>query len=122
MKSRILYLPGVALSVTLLALCTVGQAATGDAAPAPTATSKTATAGAPTSAATEATAASSKSAHEHQATAHHTSHAKHRHMAAESPGGTQETEYRTALKRCVEGPVAHRDGCLDSTIAQFGRS
>jgi hypothetical protein len=119
MKSRILYLPGLALLVTLLALSTVGQAATSDASQSPMATSK---AGAPTSAASQSTAASSKSTLEHQATAHHASHAKHKHMAAESPGSTQEAAYRTALKQCVEGPVAHRDGCLDKTIAQFGRS
>ncbi len=39
--------------------------------------------------------------------------------AAVSP---QESEYRTALRRCVEGQASQRDRCLDDAISRYGRS
>jgi hypothetical protein len=46
----------------------------------------------------------------------------HQARAKESNVSTAESEYRTALRRCVEGQAAQRDQCLDNAISRYGRS
>jgi len=56
----------------------------------------------------------------HHATKQHKAmHARPQTEPTVSPG---ETQYRTALRRCVEGQAAQRDRCLDDAIARYGRS
>ncbi len=121
MKSPILYPAALAVCLTLLSFSTVGHAATGDTSQAATATSKTPAGGATTNASTS-TMAPANSTHKHHAMAHHETHAKHKHMATGPSVSNQEDAYRSALKGCVAGTPAQRDGCLDNTIARFGRS
>jgi hypothetical protein len=52
------------------------------------------------------------------AKAHKARHVRHNAV----PSNQSESAYRAALRQCVEGLPAHRDGCLDDTIARFGRA
>ena len=55
----------------------------------------------------------------HHAKKHNAMHAAPRtRMSASS----EETQYRTALRRCVEGQASQRDRCLDDAISRYGRS
>ena len=123
MDSRSMYAAGLSVCLTFVAMPVAAQMATGGSSQSASAPRKQATANATSSEAVGATAAqSSGGIHMHHSGAHHQAHAKHAHMAASSAIGTQETAYRTALKNCVSGPTGQRDGCLDDTIARFGRS
>ena len=59
---------------------------------------------------------------------HRATHAKHSRMTqprpqAESPAPPPaDSPYRTALRRCVEGPQGQRESCLDDVIARFNKS
>ena len=43
-------------------------------------------------------------------------------MTTTSPAGNEETAYRMALKRCVQGPPGARDSCVDDAIMKHERS
>lgn len=107
MKSPILYATMLGVCLTFLTLSAGGRTTTGNA-----------TQGA----ASGSTMVPAGSSHKHHAMAHHETHAKHRHIGAGSAGSYQEEAYRNALKNCVAGAPSQRDGCLDDTIARFGRS
>jgi len=62
-----------------------------------------------------------KKHHKHHASSHG-SHAQQRSMGAASPMNTGQMGYQAALRQCVEGPAARRDGCLDDAIARYGRT
>jgi hypothetical protein len=77
--------------------------------------------------------APASAAHNHQKRDMNHKHHKHhhdvsRHDSSGSSVGTagamgasdREPAYRAALRRCVEGPQARRDGCMDDAIARFG--
>jgi hypothetical protein len=57
----------------------------------------------------------------HHAVSHNRSHSHGATMAVASAASNGETTYRAALRKCVEGPKARRDSCLDDAIARFGR-
>jgi hypothetical protein len=123
MESRILRAAGLGLCLSMLALSAASQTPSGSASQAAVAAGKTAapaattTAGAPKSGMAPAGAAKG-----HHAKVHHTSHAGHENTAMRSAGKAGETAYRAALRHCVAGPAAQREGCLDSTIVRFGRT
>jgi hypothetical protein len=48
--------------------------------------------------------------------------AMHAARASESNVGTEESQYRMALRHCVLGEPARRDQCLDDAISRYGRS
>ncbi len=56
----------------------------------------------------------------HHAVSHNRSHSHGATMARASAASHGETTYRAALRKCVEGPKARRDSCLNDAIAQFG--
>lgn len=61
--------------------------------------------------------------HKHQKhhTVHNRSHSHGATKAVASAATDGETTYRAALRKCVEGPKARRDNCLNDAIARFGR-
>ena len=88
-------------------------------------------AGAPspsTTAATATTSAQKAQPGTQKRAAAKTQHAKKQHNAmhttrAKASNATpRESQYRTALRRCVEGVPARRDQCLNDAIARYGRS
>lgn len=56
----------------------------------------------------------------HHAVSHNRSHSHGATMAVASPASSGETNYRAALRKCVAGPKARRDSCLNDAISQFG--
>jgi hypothetical protein len=58
-------------------------------------------------------------AKQHQAKQHQATHTA---RAKESSVSREDTQYRTALRRCVEGQAAQRDQCLSDAISRYGRS
>jgi hypothetical protein len=56
----------------------------------------------------------------HHAVSHNRSHSHGATMAVASAASDGETTYRAALRKCVEGPKARRDSCLNDAIARFG--
>jgi len=58
------------------------------------------------------------------AKAHHAKKrsATHAARASEPRVSSAETQYRMALRQCVEGQAARRDQCLDDAISRYGRS
>jgi hypothetical protein len=70
---------------------------------------------------TEQAPAASKPAHAkmHHAKQHKAMHAA---RASESNVGTEESQYRMALRHCVQGQPAQRDQCLDDAISRYGHS
>jgi hypothetical protein len=42
-------------------------------------------------------------------------------MARDEAGGG-DSAYRAALRRCVTGPSAERDTCLDQAISRYGHA
>lgn len=115
MKTRIVWSAAVGACLTLIALSAGGQTSTGN-------TSSATTTASTASAAGKSAAAPAGATQKHHATAHHQSKAKHKHMAAASPAGNQETAYQAALKQCVAGPAGQRESCLDGAIARYGRA
>ena len=57
----------------------------------------------------------------HHTVSHNRSHRHGATMAVASAASNGETTYRAALRKCVEGPKARHDSCLDDAIARFGR-
>jgi hypothetical protein len=57
----------------------------------------------------------------HHASANKAKHAKPVHHERAMPVSAAESAYRTALRRCVAGPTAARDECLDQVVAQHAR-
>ena len=57
----------------------------------------------------------------HHTVSHNRSHSHGATMAVASAASNGETTYRAALRKCVEGPKARSDSCLDDAIARFGR-
>jgi hypothetical protein len=78
-----------------------------------------------------ATGSSGKAAHRTRAMRHQARHARGEarrgnrgeSMARNDAGShAGESQYRSALRRCVEGPQAQRDSCLDQAIQANGRA
>jgi hypothetical protein len=128
---------GVALSAAAQggANGTTTQPGTSNATAASSASSGNASPGASGSAATSDHGASASrsgnAAHHTHAMRHHPRHARtqasrgHRgeSMARNDSGSNAgESQYRAALRRCVEGPQAQRDSCLDQAIQANGRA
>jgi hypothetical protein len=57
--------------------------------------------------------------HHHDVSHHHSSGSSGR-TAGAMGASDREPAYRAALRQCVEGPQARRDGCIDDAIARFG--
>jgi hypothetical protein len=113
MNARTYYPTIVGSCLALFTACALAQA--------PAATS-TETPAASTTGATEQqqAAPSSAPAKAHHAMKQHKAmHARPRNEPTVSSG---ESEYRTALKRCVEGQGSQRERCLDDAISRYGRS
>ncbi len=88
---------------------------------------KTATKAAKTTANATKTAKTSAKTTKTTKTAKTTHHAKmqnvtHATERNQPPVSSQESQYRTALRQCVEGQASRRDQCLDDAIARYGRS
>jgi hypothetical protein len=62
--------------------------------------------------------ASATKAHRHMASAHHARGSTHTASASNS----EDSQYRSALRRCVEGPQSQRDSCIDRAISQYGKA
>lgn len=126
MNRRMLYQGISAISLAVFALAAGAQ--TGSSGPAmttpPAASAVTSTppsSNAASQAATEKAARVAKhDAKRHwMAQRHHTWHTR---MATTSPVGNEETAYRIALKRCVQGPPGARNSCIDDAITKHQRS
>jgi hypothetical protein len=92
------------------------QSAAARATPAPTSTPSVAGAG-------QTPNGTTHKQHKHQkhhTVSHNRSHGHGATMAVASAASDRETTYRATLRRCVEGPNARRDSCLDDAIARFG--
>lgn len=100
-----------------LAIALLGAAAT--MASAQTGTTASKPAGAPP--ANAATAPTDASAAHTAMTGMRRKQADKAHAAPRRVAST-ESPYQAALKRCVEGPQAQRDSCIDQAISQYGRS
>jgi hypothetical protein len=122
MYSRDLTRSVLAIGMAMLALNAGAQTTVGNA---PGSAAVTSTGEAPTSAAPKH--------HKHQKRDMNHKHHKHHHDVSHhdssgSSGRTagamgasdREPAYRAALRQCVEGPQARRDGCIDEAIARFG--
>jgi len=57
-------------------------------------------------------------------TTHHAKkqNATHATQRSQPPASSEESQYRTALRQCVEGQASRRNQCLDDAIARYGRS
>jgi hypothetical protein len=57
-------------------------------------------------------------------TTHHTKehNATHATQRSQPPASSEESQYRTALRQCVQGQASRRNQCLDDAIARYGRS
>jgi hypothetical protein len=104
----------VALAASALAFAVHAQQ------PAGTSSSRTSTAAA--SSATSSQPAQTKA--RQGARKHTPAHRGMRHdatMARDEAGGA-DSAYRAALRRCVTGPSAERDTCLDQAISRYGHA
>jgi hypothetical protein len=122
MHSRDLTQSVLAIGMAVLALNAGAQTTVGNA---PGSAAVTSTGQAPTSAA-------HKHHKHHKRDMNHKHHKHHHdvshHDSSRSSGRTagamgasdREPAYRAALRQCVEGPQARRDGCIDDAIARFG--
>ena len=93
--------------------------ATGATAPASSTTAPATNSAAATTQQQSAQAAAPAKKTAHHARKHNAMHATHRSQTRVS---SEESQYRTALRQCVEGQASQRDRCLDDAIAQYGRS
>lgn len=132
MRMRSLLSLCVASAVGFFAPISHGQApaSTTSASPPATATPSRASAATNAAQAAKAPTAASASTQGEKAPAglHSDKHAKahiaktaaHKGMTGPKLSYNQDTPYRMALKRCVEGPAAQRDRCIDDAITRFG--
>jgi len=121
MNIRKHYPPIVGTCFALFAACAVAQApATTTGAPSATPAPPAASTPAPArSAHTAKTKTGATAKAQHAKKQHKTMHTAH---AKEPNAKREDTEYRTALRRCVEGQTAQRDQCLQNAISRYGRS
>ena len=57
---------------------------------------------------------------QHHDVSHHDTSGSSERTAGGMGASDREPAYRAALRQCVEGPQARRDGCMDDAIARFG--
>jgi hypothetical protein len=58
--------------------------------------------------------------HHHDVSQHDSSGSNGWTTAGAMGASDRQPAYRAALRQCVEGPQARRDGCMDDAIARFG--
>jgi len=119
MYSRDLTRSVLAIGIAMLALNAGAQTTVGNA---PGSAAVTSTDQAPTSAAHKHQKRDMNHKHpkQHHDLSHHDTSGSSERTAGGMGASDREPAYRAALRQCVEGPQARRDGCMDDAIARFG--